>query len=80
MLSQEPPTPLYVLAFSLRLGADRYALQPSARAIKDAPFSVPLATIKAAITCPNGIKKKAGGIVFLVHGTGSAGADRKSVV
>ncbi|CEQ40956.1 SPOSA6832_02643 [Sporobolomyces salmonicolor] len=29
----------------------------------------------AALTCPNGLQKKAGGTVLLVHGTGSTGAE-----
>ncbi|KAK4706145.1 hypothetical protein P7C70_g46, partial [Phenoliferia sp. Uapishka_3] len=46
------------------------AVQP---AIKDAPFSVSNKTMEAAITCPFGIHGKKGGIVLLVHGTGSTG-------
>jgi len=41
----------------------------------DPAYSVSTATLAAAITCPNGVKNKAGGIVFLVHGTGSSGSD-----
>ncbi|KAM0756327.1 alpha/beta-hydrolase [Meredithblackwellia eburnea MCA 4105] len=41
----------------------------------DAPYTASAATIKAALNCPNGIKKKAGGIVFLVHGTASTGSE-----
>ncbi|GAA5846710.1 hypothetical protein JCM3766R1_002888 [Sporobolomyces carnicolor] len=38
-------------------------------------FSQPCTTYTSAVTCPNGIKGKAGGIVLLVHGTGSTGAE-----
>lgn len=38
----------------------------------DPPFSVSTDTMAAAVTCPNGIQSKAGGIVFLVHGTGKS--------
>lgn len=37
----------------------------------DPAFSVSTATMAAAVTCPSGIKGKAGGIVFLIHGTGT---------
>lgn len=36
----------------------------------DPPFSVPTAVMDAAVTCPYNLQNKAGGIVFLVHGTG----------
>lgn len=36
----------------------------------DPAFSVSTSTLAASVTCPNGIQGKAGGIVFLVHGTG----------
>lgn len=42
----------------------------------DPPFSVSTATMASAVTCPNGIQNKAGGIVFLVHGTGAHAFDR----
>ncbi|GAA5925985.1 esterase/lipase family protein [Sporobolomyces koalae] len=38
-------------------------------------FSQPCSTYASAVTCPNGIQGKAGGIVLLVHGTGSTGAE-----
>ncbi|GAA5822314.1 hypothetical protein JCM5353_001569 [Sporobolomyces roseus] len=38
-------------------------------------FSQPCSTYTSAVTCPNGIQGKAGGIVLLVHGTGSTGAE-----
>ncbi|GAA5920267.1 hypothetical protein JCM5296_004595 [Sporobolomyces johnsonii] len=38
-------------------------------------FSLPCSTYLAALTCPNGIQKNAGGVVLLVHGTGSTGAE-----
>ncbi|GAA5961105.1 hypothetical protein JCM3765_001228, partial [Sporobolomyces pararoseus] len=38
-------------------------------------FSEPCSTYSSAVTCPNGIQGKAGGIVLLVHGTGSTGAE-----
>ncbi|PWN98861.1 alpha/beta-hydrolase [Tilletiopsis washingtonensis] len=41
----------------------------------DAPFSVSAAKLEAAITCPNGIKGAAGGVVLLVPGTGLTGED-----
>ncbi|KAL8279509.1 hypothetical protein RQP46_008071 [Phenoliferia psychrophenolica] len=40
---------------------------------KDAPYSVSMATVVAAITCPIGLRQSPGGIVLLVHGTGSRG-------
>jgi len=48
---------------------------PSIRQTSDAPYSVDTATMAAAITCPDGITGKAGGIVLLVHGTGSTGSE-----
>ncbi|KAF7969763.1 hypothetical protein HWV62_26060 [Athelia sp. TMB] len=51
------------------LGANSTA----AAAWTDPPFSISTDTMAAAITCPNGIQGKAGGIVFLVHGTASDG-------
>ncbi|KAM0748055.1 alpha/beta-hydrolase [Meredithblackwellia eburnea MCA 4105] len=45
------------------------------RRTSDAPFSVSTSTMQSAITCPNGIQKKAGGVVLLVHGTGSTGSE-----
>ncbi|KAF8330872.1 uncharacterized protein EI90DRAFT_1106712 [Cantharellus anzutake] len=39
----------------------------------DAPFSVDLSALESAVYCPNGIRKAAGGVVLLVHGTGSTG-------
>ncbi|KAL8276685.1 hypothetical protein RQP46_010953 [Phenoliferia psychrophenolica] len=41
--------------------------------IKDAPYSVSPHIIEAAIECPNGIHGKKGGIVYMIHGTGSTG-------
>ncbi|KAK4052967.1 hypothetical protein OIO90_004091 [Microbotryomycetes sp. JL221] len=41
----------------------------------NAPYSVPQSTVQKAITCPNGIKKQRGGIILLVHGTGSKGSE-----
>ncbi|GAA5910103.1 esterase/lipase family protein [Sporobolomyces salmoneus] len=38
-------------------------------------FSQPCSTYTSAVTCPNGIQGKAGGIVLLVHGTGSTGSE-----
>lgn len=49
--------------------------QPSPRSIPDAPYSVDAATLENAITCPFGIKGKKGGVVLLVHGTGSTGSE-----
>lgn len=40
----------------------------------DPAFSVSKKTMAEAITCPNGTDSK-GGIVFLVHGTGSTGEE-----
>ncbi|PWZ02904.1 alpha/beta-hydrolase, partial [Testicularia cyperi] len=37
----------------------------------DAPFTVSTADVSSTITCPKTIQKKAGGVVLLVHGTGS---------
>ncbi|EPQ26126.1 uncharacterized protein PFL1_06334 [Pseudozyma flocculosa PF-1] len=51
--------------------AKRAAVPPTS----DAPFSVSAATAQNVINCPNGIQGKAGGIVFLVHGTGSTGPE-----
>ncbi len=42
---------------------------------KDPPFRFPAATMQAAITCPTGLKGARGGVVLLVHGTGSTGAE-----
>lgn len=53
-------------AVSLALGL---SLSPRG-AWKDPAYSVPTSTLEGALSCPNGIKGKAGGIVFLVHGTG----------
>lgn len=39
----------------------------------DAPWSINTTAVESAITCPHGIDKKPGGIVLLVHGTGSLG-------
>ncbi|KAK4048800.1 hypothetical protein OIV83_004566 [Microbotryomycetes sp. JL201] len=39
----------------------------------DAPFSVPQSTVQKALTCS--IAKRKGGILLLVHGTGSTGAE-----
>lgn len=36
----------------------------------DPPFSVSTTALASAVTCPNGTQGKAGGIVFLIHGTG----------
>lgn len=48
------------------------ALQP--RSItQDAPYSVEQATIESVLTCPKNIGQAAGGVVLLVHGTGSTG-------
>ncbi len=44
-------------------------------ALKDPAYRFPTATMQAAITCPSGIKKAKGGIVLLVHGTGSTGPE-----
>ncbi len=41
----------------------------------DAPYSASCDTYASAVTCPQGIKGKAGGIVLLVHGTGSTGPE-----
>ncbi|EPQ29751.1 uncharacterized protein PFL1_02970 [Pseudozyma flocculosa PF-1] len=41
----------------------------------DAPFSVSAATVQGAIECPFGIQRKPGGIVYLIHGTGSTGKE-----
>ncbi|GAA5853082.1 hypothetical protein JCM8547_000193 [Rhodosporidiobolus lusitaniae] len=38
-------------------------------------YTKPCSTYTAALTCPNGIQKKSNGIVLLVHGTGSTGAE-----
>ncbi|GAA5937201.1 hypothetical protein JCM1841_002324 [Sporobolomyces salmonicolor] len=38
-------------------------------------YSLPCSTYSSALTCPNGLQKKAGGTVLLVHGTGSTGAE-----
>ena len=42
----------------------------AAAAWTDPPFSISTETMAASITCPNGVQGMAGGIVFLVHGTG----------
>lgn len=36
----------------------------------DPPFSVPVDQLAATVSCPRGVQGKAGGIVFLIHGTG----------
>jgi hypothetical protein len=41
----------------------------------DAPYSLSCDDFGSVITFPNGNQAKAGGIVFLVHGTGSAGEE-----
>jgi len=46
---------------------------PSTQA--DAPFDVSTATMAAALTCPNGNNHRRGGIILLVHGTGSTGEE-----
>lgn len=59
-------------AVSLALGL---SLSPRG-AWKDPAYSVPTSTLDRALSCPNGIKGKAGGIVFLVHGTGQHDSTR----
>jgi hypothetical protein len=41
----------------------------------DAPFSVDCDTLAGSVTCPNGVTGSAGGVVLLVHGTGSTGSE-----
>ncbi|WVR04152.1 hypothetical protein IAU60_001151 [Kwoniella sp. DSM 27419] len=41
----------------------------------DAPYSLSCSELDSVITFPNGFQNKAGGIVFLVHGTGSTGEE-----
>ncbi|WRT65296.1 uncharacterized protein IL334_002239 [Kwoniella shivajii] len=41
----------------------------------DAPYSLSCSALASVITFPNGFQNKAGGIVFLVHGTGSTGSE-----
>jgi len=45
------------------------------RQSSDPAFSLPSSTYTNAITCPNGVKGAKGGIVLLVHGTGSTGSE-----
>ncbi|KZP33120.1 alpha/beta-hydrolase [Athelia psychrophila] len=40
----------------------------------DPPYSVSSTQLTASLTCPRGVEGKAGGVVLLVHGTGSTGA------
>ncbi|KAL8276684.1 hypothetical protein RQP46_010952 [Phenoliferia psychrophenolica] len=56
----------------LTLAASALALSVPKK-IKDAPYSVAPHIVEAAIKCPNGITGKKGGIVYLIHGTGSTG-------
>lgn len=49
--------------------------QPRRSTPQDAPYPISSATAQSAITCPNGIKGAKGGIVLLVHGTGSTGSE-----
>lgn len=37
----------------------------------DPPFSVSVDTMAGSVTCPHGVQGRAGGVVFLVHGTGT---------
>lgn len=37
----------------------------------DPPFSVSTDAMASSVTCPRGIQGRAGGVVFLVHGTGT---------
>ncbi|KAL7421652.1 hypothetical protein Q5752_003421 [Cryptotrichosporon argae] len=46
-----------------------------ASASGDAPYSLSCSDLESVITFPNGNQGKAGGIVFLVHGTGSTGEE-----
>jgi hypothetical protein len=41
----------------------------------DAPFSLSCQELASVITMPRGNRKAKGGIVFLVHGTGSTGEE-----
>jgi len=41
----------------------------------DAPFSLSCEELASVITMPRGNRKSKGGIVFLVHGTGSTGEE-----
>ncbi|GAA6063214.1 hypothetical protein JCM10212_006847 [Sporobolomyces blumeae] len=41
----------------------------------DGTFSLPCSTYSAALTCPHGLRRRKGGVVLLVHGTGSTGSE-----
>ncbi|EPQ27398.1 uncharacterized protein PFL1_04936 [Pseudozyma flocculosa PF-1] len=41
----------------------------------DAAFTVATSTVNSAITCPNGIAGRTGGVILLVHGTGQTGQE-----
>ncbi|KZP01382.1 alpha/beta-hydrolase [Calocera viscosa TUFC12733] len=58
-----------------RQDADSASTANFGRQQADAPFDVSTSTMAAALTCPNGIQGKRGGIVLLVHGTGSTGEE-----
>ncbi len=60
-------TELFLLASGLVSGVPTVSSDPS--------FRFDAATMQAAIRCPAGIKQAPGGIVLLVHGTGSTGAE-----
>ncbi|KAL8281281.1 hypothetical protein RQP46_006315 [Phenoliferia psychrophenolica] len=64
---------LFRPSVALALVASAMALSMPAVLIPDAPYSVAAHIMEAVIECPFGIVGKKGGIVFLVHGTGSSG-------
>ncbi|KAL8281257.1 hypothetical protein RQP46_006291 [Phenoliferia psychrophenolica] len=64
---------LFRPSVALALVASAMALSMPAVLIPDAPYSVAAHLMEATIECPAGIAGKKGGIVLLVHGTGSTG-------
>lgn len=45
------------------------------RQSQDAPYSLSNDVYENAITCPNGIQGRDGGVVLLIHGTASTGSE-----
>ncbi|KAK4693884.1 hypothetical protein P7C70_g8845, partial [Phenoliferia sp. Uapishka_3] len=71
-MSPRPPAVLLILA-SIFFSAQTAPVNTTT--FPDAPFVVDPADVQAAITCPKGQGKSAGGTVLLVHGTGSTGSE-----
>jgi len=58
-----------VLIFSLIVSAS------TSQMLGDAPFTQDEGSYQDSIFCPRGIRNKPGGVIFLVHGTGSTGEE-----